>query len=60
MCLRDVFVKLSFLGTILFEIRNKLQKMFTNKLMCYNLKIDLGLLLESKAFSPSRISYLRC
>ena len=47
---RNVFVKLSFLGSTSFQIRKKLQKFFSDKLTSRNLK----------SFSPSRISYLKC
>ena len=47
---RNVFVKLSFLGSTSFQIRKKLQKFFSDKLTSCNLK----------SFSPSRISYLKC
>ena len=47
---RNVFVKLPFLGSTSFQIRKKLQKLF----------IVFTSPVESKAFSPSKISYLRC
>ena len=36
---RNVFVKLPFLGSTLFQIRKKLQKLFNDKLTSCNLKI---------------------
>ena len=51
---RNVFVKLPFLGSTSFQIRKKLQKLLSDKLTSCNLKIVF------KAFSPSRINYLRC
>ena len=56
---RDVFIKLSFSGSTLFQICKKLQKSLTEELTCFNLKTFLGHLLSSKAFSLSRISCLR-
>ena len=53
---RNVFVKLPFLGSTSFQIRKKLQKLFSDKLTSCNLKI----VFMSPAFSTSRISYLRC
>ena len=47
---RNAFVKLPFLGSTSFQIRKKLQKLF----------IVFTSPVESKAFSPSKISYLRC
>ena len=44
----------------LFKIGNKAQKLFTDKLTSGNLKIVFIDLLNSKAFSPSTISFLRC
>ena len=55
---RNVCVKLPFLGSSLFQIRKKMQKLFTDKLKSCNLKIAFTSLLGSKAFS--RISYLTC
>ena len=57
---RNVFVKLSFLESTSFQIRKKLQKLFSDKLTSGNFKIVLHHSLQSKAFSPSTISYLRC
>ena len=57
---RNVFVKLPFLRSTSFQIRKKLQKLFNDKLTSCNLKIVLSHPLELKAFSPPRISYLRC
>ena len=45
---------------VLFKIGNKAQKLFTDKLTSGNLKIVFIDLLNSKAFSPSTISFLRC
>ena len=56
---RNVFVKLPFLGSTSFQIRKKLQKLFCDKETSCNLKIVFTSP-ESKAFSPSRINYLRC
>ena len=36
---RNVFVKLPFLGSASFQIRKKLQILFSDKLTCCNLKI---------------------
>ena len=36
---RNVFVKLPFLGRTSFQIQKKLQKLFSDKLMSFNLKI---------------------
>ena len=57
---RTVFVKLPLLGNTSFQIRNKLQKLLSNKLTSWNLKIVFTSPVRVKAFSPSRISYLRC
>ena len=58
---RNVFVKLPLLGSTSFQIRKKLQKFFIDKLTSCNQKeIVLRHPLESKAFSPSRISYQIC
>ena len=56
---RNVFVKLLFLGSTLFQIWRKLKKIFNDKLTSCNLKSFLRHLLDSKPFSPSRVSYLR-
>ena len=53
---RNVFVKLPFLGSTSFQIRKKLQKLFSDKLTSCNLKI----VFMSPAFSTLRISYLGC
>ena len=45
---------------VLFKIGNKAQKLFTDKLTSGNLKIVFIDLLNSKAFTPSTISFLRC
>ena len=57
---RNVFVKLPLLGSTSFRVEKKLQKLFNDKLTSCNLKIVLCHPLDSKAFLPSRISYLRC
>ena len=56
----NVFVKLPSLGSTSFQIRKKLQKLFSDKLTSCSLKVAFRLPLKSKAFSPSRVSYLRC
>ena len=56
----NVFVKLPFLESTSFQTRKKLQKLFSNKLTSCSLKVVFRLLLKSKAFSPARVSYLRC
>ena len=48
---RNVFVKVPFLGSTSFQIRKKLQKLFSDKLTTCNLKIVFW-----KAFSTLRIS----
>ena len=57
---RNIFVKLPFLRSTSFQIQNKLQNLFSDKLTSCNLKSFLRHPLESKPFSPSKISYLRC
>ena len=57
---RNAVVKLPLLGSTSFQIRKKLQKLFSDKLMSCNLKVFLCHSLQLKAFSPSRIRYLRC
>ena len=57
---RNVFVKLPFLGSTSFQIRKKLQKLFSDKLTSCNLKIVFTSTVRVKAFSPLRINYLRC
>ena len=57
---RNIFVKVPFLGSTLFQIRNKLLKLFNDKLTSSNLKTVLHHPLESEPSSLSRISYLRC
>ena len=57
---RNVFVNLPFLRSTSFQIRKKLQKLFSDKLTSCNLKSILRHPVESKAFSPSKINYLRC
>ena len=52
---RNIFVKVPFLRSTSFQIRKKLQRLFSDKLTTCNLKIVFW-----KAFSPLRISYLRC
>ena len=48
----NVFVKVPFLGSTSFQIRKKLQKLFSDKLTSCNLKIVFT--------SPVRVNYLRC
>ena len=57
---RNVFVKLPFLGSTSFQIRKKLQKLFSDKLTSCNLKIVFTSPIRVKAFSPSGIRYQRC
>ena len=57
---RNLFVKLTFLGSTSFQIRKKLQKLFSDKLKSCNLKIVFTSPVRVKSFSPSRINYLRC
>ena len=57
---RNIFVKLTFLGSTSFQIRKKLQKLFSDKLTSCDLKIVFTHPLESKTFPSSKISYLRC
>ena len=57
---RNFFDKFLFLGITSFQIRKKLQKFFSDKLTSCNLKIVLTSPVRVKAFSTSRISYLRC
>ena len=52
---RNVFIKLRFLGTTLFQIRKNPKKTFYEKLTC-----KLKIVFTSTVFSPSRIGYLRC
>ena len=47
---RNVFVKLPFLGSTLFQIRKKLQKLFTDKLTSCNLKIVFTSPVRVKSF----------
>ena len=47
---RNVFVKLSFLGSTSFQIRKKLQKLFSDKLMSCNLKIIFTSPVRVKSF----------
>ena len=56
----NVFVKLPFLGNTSFQIRKKLQQLFSDKLTSCNLKIVFTSPVRVEAFSSSRISYLRC
>ena len=46
---RNVFLKLPFLRSTSFQIRKKLQKLFSDKLTSFNLKIVSTALLEPKA-----------
>ena len=56
---RNVFVKLLFLRSASSQIRNKLQKLFSDKLTLCNLEKVFTSPVRFKAFSPSSISYLR-
>ena len=56
----NAFVKFPFLENTSLQIWKKLQKLFRDKLRLVIWKSFLRHPLESKAFSPSRISYLRC
>ena len=47
---RNVFVKLPFLGSTSFQIRKKLQKLFSDKLTSCNLKIVFTSLVRVKGF----------
>ena len=47
---RNVFVKLLFLGNASFQIRKKLQKLFSDKLTSWNLKIVFTLPFRVKSF----------
>ena len=47
---RNVFVKLPFLGGTSFQIRKKLQKLFSDKLMSCNLRIVFTSPLRVKSF----------
>ena len=47
---RNVFVKVLFLGSTSFQIRNKLRKLFSDKLTSCNLKIIFTLLVWVKSF----------
>ena len=47
---RNVFVKLPFLGSTSFQIRKKLQKLFSDKLMSCNLKIVFTSPVRVKSF----------
>ena len=47
---RNVFVKLPFLGSTLFQIRKKLQKLFSDKLTSCNLKIVFTSPVRVKSF----------
>ena len=47
---RNVFVKLPFLGSTSFQIRKKLQKLFSDKLTSCNLKIDFASPVKVKSF----------
>ena len=55
----NIFVESPFLKSTWFQIQKKLEKLFNDKLTSCNLKSYLCHLLESKAFSPSKISYRR-
>ena len=60
MYLKEMFLLSCRSWEVLFQIENKAQKLFTDKLRSGNLKIVFIYLLNSKAFSPSTISFLRC
>ena len=60
MYLKEMFLLSCCSWEVLFKIGNKPQKLFTDKLTSGNLKIVFIYLLNSKAFSPSAISFLRC
>ena len=47
---RKVFVKLPFLGSISFQIQKKFQKLFSNKLTSFNLKIVFTSPVRVKSF----------
>ena len=47
---RNVFVKLPFLGSTSFQIRKKLQKLFSDKLTSCNLKIAFTSPVRVKSF----------
>ena len=47
---RNVFVKLPFLGSTSFQIRKKLQKLFSDKLTSFNLKIVFTSPVRVKSF----------
>ena len=47
---RNVFVKLPFLGSTSFQIRKKLQKLFSDKLTSCNLKIVFTSPVRVKSF----------
>ena len=47
---RDAFVQLSFLEITLFQLRKKLQKLFTNKLTSCELKIGFTSPVRVKSF----------
>ena len=51
---RNVFVKLPFLGSTSFQIRKKLQKLFSNKLTSCNLKIVFTSPVRIKSFFTFR------
>ena len=48
---RNVFVKLPFLGSTLFQIRKKLQKLFSDKLTSCSLKIVFTSPVRVKSFN---------
>ena len=51
---RNVFVKLPFLGSISFQIRKKLQKLFSDKFMSCNVKIIFTSPTRVKSFFTSK------
>ena len=47
---RNAFVKLPFLGSTSFQVRKKLQTLFSDKLTCCNLKIVFTSPVRAKTF----------
>ena len=56
----DVFVKLLFSGRTSFQIRKKLQKIFSDKLTSCNLKVVFTSPARVKSFFTFKDNYLRC
>ena len=56
---RNVFVKLPFLGSTLFQIRKKLQKLFSDKLMSCDLKIVFASPVRKKSFFTFKYKLLK-